>query len=263
MKVLFQSGTFISAENLNLLSLAANDSGIVKGCKVYKDTLTNSLKISDGFVQFKDGTLVYLKNEDNISLDNLTHDNYYIYVVRYGNNFVIESNMLLPSDYEYVLLATINVNDDVEIHNADTHDHFEKIIEGFSIKDSVLSSASVTNVNNVKDYANYTIYFSATVKEKGFIAIPFTFPNFTIAKIRLKAVIDEDTELVLKINNGATTKYESKEISSSKFINNEYEFNIDSLGEIKNGDSCSLILYVKSHDALNHDIKIYSILMQT
>ena len=129
MKVLFQSGTFISAENLNLLSLAANDSGIVKGCKVYKDTLTNSLKISDGFVQFKDGTLVYLKNEDNISLDNLTHDNYYIYVVRYGNNFVIESNMLLPSDYEYVLLATINVNDDVEINNASTHNNFEKIIE--------------------------------------------------------------------------------------------------------------------------------------
>ena len=60
MKVLFQSGTFISAENLNLLSLAANDSGIVKGCKVYKDMLTNSLKIGKPHVLSSRRTLYSL-----------------------------------------------------------------------------------------------------------------------------------------------------------------------------------------------------------
>ena len=265
MKVLFQSGTFISSENLNLLSAASNDCGVIKGCELYEDIDTNSLYITNGFVQFKDGTLVYLKDEDKISLDKLPRNNYYVYIVRYGNTFVLETNVLLPSDYEYVVLAEVNIDDDVEIHNVKKVKNYEKIIEGYSIKDSMLCSSNIIGIANSKDYTNYSIYFSATLSGgQGFIAVPFTFPNFKIAKVKLKAHIDENVGLTLKINKGSTTKYESKEINFNKFKDDEYEFNIDKLDEIHNGDLCSIILSLSSTDNLTeHIIKIYSILMQT
>ena len=270
MKILFQTGTPITAENLNLAQLATSKPGVLSGCDIYESD--EYLVASQGCVQFSDGAIVYLDGTDRVKFDTLAHNEYYAYIVRYGNDFAFEVSMMLP-EYEHIVLADIIITDNsIKIVNSkkSTSLNSELIIDGSSLHPNFLvydETAFVATFS--KDFTKLTTFLRIQVNNESYLGIPFTYPNFLATKIRLKAKLSSDTSLKLSLyQNGASVYTNDGIITQNDFNeNDECVFDLqDATKNLKSGDICSIKLLLgqsTSEENGNSDIDIYSITLQT
>lgn len=267
MRILFQTGTAITSENLNLAHLATGKPGVLSGCEVYIDD--NYLIVSKGCVQFYDGVLVYLDGSDKLQWDNLPHNKYYMYLVNYGNDYSLEISILLPEDYKYVVLAEIEIEDNntITINNVkkSTTPDQEKVIDGYSL----YANSIVDNVEATfeKDSTLFFSYTKLSINNEGYFVIPFTYPNFEVKNIILRASLSSDTELNLELLHNGINKYTSEILRSTDFENNKHVFDLkEYANEIKNGDLCAIKLNLSqtiNEENNDSDVVIYSVLLQT
>lgn len=265
MRILFQTGTAITSENLNLAHLATGNPGVLSGCEVYVDD--NYLVLSTGCVQFTDGVLLYLDGTDKIQWDNLPHNKYYIYIVNYGNDYSLEVSILLPEDYKYVVLAEIEIDDTITINNVkkSTTPDQEKIIDGYSLYANSISDNVEATFE--KDSTLFFSYTKLNINNEGSFVIPFTYPIFNVKSIMLRASISSDTELNLELLHNGISKYTSEIIRNTDFENDKHIFDLkEYANEIKNGDLCAIKLNLSqtiNEENNNSDVVIYSLILQT
>lgn len=272
MRALFQTGTSITSENMNLAHLANGNPGVLLGCEVYEDG--EYLVVSKGCVQFSDGLIVYLDGTDKVKHDALAHNEYYLYIVRYGNDFALEIKMVLP-EYENIVLANVFISseNDIKIINTkkSTAVEAEKIIDGVMLNPIglIYDESALTLAYNNKDFILYTTHLLVVVNRDSSLGFPFTYPNFNVSNIRLKAKLSSDTSLKLAVlSNGNTIYINDGIINQSSFDeNDEYTFNLqDALASLKSGDCCCIKLMLSQstqEENASSDIDIYSITLQT
>lgn len=270
MKILFQTGTVLTSENMNLAHLATGNPGVLSGCDVYLDD--DYIKTVSGCVQFKDGTIVYLDGSDKIKYENFAHNEYYAYVVRYGNDYAFEVSIMLPEDYEYITLAEITILDinNVQINNVkkSTIYNQEKIIDGYALHPDYIVHNEFVTLTFSKDYSTYSTFLKAFVNGEGWLSFPFTYPNFNINKIKMKASLSSDTTLKLSVLCNGEVKYVNEGVLTNiDFDEDEHTFDLKSaLKNVKNGDICSIKINLGqtiNEENVNSDINIYSLLLQT
>lgn len=272
MKTLFQTGTPITSENMNLAHLSNSKPGVLNGCEVYEDE--NSLVISSGCVQFNDGSIVYLDGTDKLQINSLAHNEYYVYIIRYGNDFSIEISIILPEEYEYIILANVILSDNlIKIINSkkSTSLSSEKIIDGCNLHPNFLifDDTALTVVFDKNDFTQLKSSLRVQVNDDSFIGIPFTYPNFSVSKVKIKAKLSSDTKLKLELYcDGKSVFINDGVITQNEFdARDEYVFDLqDSTKNINSGDCCALKLLLgqsTSEENINSDIVIYSLTLQT
>jgi hypothetical protein len=197
MKTIFKTGTVLTAENLNLAQLAYGNAGVINGSEVYVNG--NNLIVSSGLLKFSDGMIVSLDGTDFFDWSNLAHNTYYCYAVRYGNDVTFSVSLVLPTEYAYILLATVTIGDCCTVVNVQKSSvsKTEKTIDGSQLSATSVISENI-DVDLVTDDDKKVKYLSGILQaDKTFakVYIPFTSPMFTITKAKLKLKLSSDTIL--------------------------------------------------------------------
>lgn len=268
MKTIFKTGTYLTAENLNLAQLAYGSAGVISGAEVYSNG--NNLIVSSGLLKFSDGMIVSLDGTDYFDWSNLAHNKYYCFAVRYGNDVTFSVSLVLPTDYEYIILAVATIGDSCTIVNVQKSSisKSEKIIDGIQLSPTSIIYDGLGTAELVTDSDKYVKYLSGIISAgstSAKIYVPFTNPLFTITKAKLKLKLSSDTILGIYVYvDGKKMIPENNKIYGNTFTKDNYTVDFGSIfSSIESGTSCSILLWLSqissSEENTTSDISLYSI----
>lgn len=282
MNTIFKTGTFLTADNLNLAMLANGDPGIISGCKVYYETI-DTLLVTSGIIKFDDGSIVKMDGTDSIDVSTLAHSTYYVYVVEYGNSVSLEINLTLPTDYDYVQLATVTLYDDsITIVNTNYNDIKNEIridnsnlLYGLTLlsgtkSDSTSGGDTTSNVVLYDDTSYMTKYVQCitTIETDLNLYYGFIYPKWSIQNIILRGIVSTDATIAINIVvNGTTIELPNNTISNSSMGSETSDITIPTNGlldSVEQGSICSLNITIcetqtSTTENNEYDFKLYSV----
>lgn len=267
MNILFQTGTGLTAKNLNLANLVNAKAGVLSGCSVYDDG--GYLYVSSGTVMFNDGSIVVFDGNEYVDASALSGNGYHLLAVMYGNDVELELSLVYPEKYEYVELATVDAGTSITIVNAEKSNEVKKsvVIDGPQLRpaalitdEGVISCTEVVNsVYNDKETA-------VVVDNNGIVYVPFTHPDFNIRNLTLFAELSNDTTLAVSVNVNGVEEYRSQTLTATDFTDGSFSFNVgDSLLSGSMGDRCSVKVVIGQNSNENNvdsDLVLHSIVLK-
>jgi len=270
MRIIWQTGTVITADNLNLSQLAYGSPGIISGCSVYESN--NYLYVSSGIIKFEDGMVVYLDGTDFVDFSSVAHSQYYLYAIQYGTSIELSLSLTLPSNYEYVLLATIQITDSGTIITNETVSSSVK--SEMSLFGNVLSQASYdSGISSITPSVNETLEFpyisiiTASASSGGSLYIPFVMPKYAPTKFNIRGIMSSDTLIGISfLVGGVPTTFSNNKIlyTSMTSIENEVSLSLGSiLSSVNEGTLCAIKISISQisggDEDTSADLQLYSI----
>ena len=268
MKSIFKTGTFLTADNLNLAQRASGLTGIIDGCEVSVSDKT--LFLAKGLIKFDDGTLVALEGTETIDISNVSPGDYFVVVIQYSSFSTDYSLVKELPDYPYIKLADVTVGTNtIDINNVTKssftaekrvfeYDYLRAYVEEGSIlaTDAYGVKCFKLNVNESDDSDDSPVV--SRTYNIGFIA------HSDIASISLKGILTENNQIsasvkvngnILNLKNNPAT-YLTLNMSTTG--DTDYTINIP-YGYIKKDDNCCLVLKLFNVIRGNAEATLYNI----
>lgn len=243
MKSIFKTGTFLTAENLNLSQKVSGLMGIIEGCEVYNYD-NKLLGIAKGTAKFEDGDIIQFDGGESLDISNKSIGNYYVVVIKYSS-YSIDYDIVsdLP-EYPYIKLADIIIGtNSVSISNANKSSvSFDTKVYEYDYLQGYLSDYITEDSYGIKCFKLRAEETDASYVSKkfniGFIAAS------EISKITIKGNLNNNNQIsfVLKING---IIYQFPTIANSMNLNSSSSGDIDFVlsvpsGYTKKDDKCLL-----------------------
>lgn len=267
MNLLFQTGTSLSAENLNRTNLVNSNPGVIEGCLAYAEGQV--VHVNKGTIMFSDGAIATTDGTETIDASSISGNGYSLVAVRYGNDVDLELLLALPENYEYVVLASVDVGTYVSVSNVGKSNEEKRslVIDGIGLSpQSVVLGEGIISANQVIDALYMDKYLAVKVDSEGEVYIPFTHPGFDIRRIELTGKVSSDTELMVSVQVNSSRKFNSSIFSASSFDNGKLYISVgDSLAQAVLGDRCAIALTIKQTSGDNNvdsDLSLVSVVLR-
>lgn len=250
MKSIFKTGTFLTAENLNLAQRVSGLVGIIEGCEVYNYD-KKLLGISKGIAKFDDGDIIQFDGGESIDISNRSTGNYYVVVIKYSSYSLAYDIVSNLPDYPYIKLADVLIGTNtVSISNSNKSSiSFDKRVYEYDYLQGYLAEFLAEDEYGIKCFklkAEDT--GSSYVSKKfsiGFIA------SSEVSKITVKGNLNNNNQIsfVLKING---TIYQFPTTANAMSLNSSSSGDVDFILNVPSG-------YTKKDDKCILEITLFNV----
>lgn len=265
MKPIFKTGTFLTANNLNLAQKASGLSGIIEGCSVVESSENFLLSIEPGLVKLDSGIIVIFDGSELIDTSDLPNDKYFVCLVEYSEHSIDYGIFKFePTEYPHVILATVvksgnsfTITNGVKASTVYLSQYLQFPYIREYIPDNILSETDSEGIKYLKLQSVNTGGASSGDFSVSFIA------NSALKTIRVRCTMASPNRIEFKLMiNGDSSDIRSLGIAEYYDVDKRKGFllNVDS-GLVNENDSCTLIMSLFNQSASTAEANLYEIIL--